>query len=363
MNTYRAAIVGARRGLHHARAYEGIGHMQVVALCEQEPERLRQGLAQLGSAVLGYSDYGQMLDKERPDIVHVVTAPTIPRTQWIEPAAAAGVRALVIEKPIGLRPSEVEAVADAVAQTNMKVIVNHQRRYMPFIKRWEELQHSPTPPGGVQFVRASTEGPLMDMATHLMDLSLWAVGDVAPEAIWAAVEGGGDYDQLAFQCPDAMIATITFPGGVRLLFESAESALGTRDFRGCNGRCNIDIWTDRGRFWWRQFCLSGHQVAGAAWPFLEATNMEADDPPSQRRFTEAIATWLEDENQPHRCRFEVAKLGQEILFSAYRSALLGRRLSWPSLLSDAEWEQLRCRLTGQEAGSVPSTENAAGAAV
>jgi predicted dehydrogenase len=360
MIKYRAAIVGARRGLHHARAYEGIAHMQVVALCEQDPERLRQGLAQLDHAAHGYSDYGQMLTTEKPDIVHVVTAPTIPRAQWIEPAAAAGVRALVIEKPIGLRPSEVEAVANAVAQSDMKVLVNHQRRYMPFIQRWEELQRSPTPPGGVQFVRASTEGPLMDMATHLMDLALWAVGDVAPEAVWATAEGGADYGQPAFQCPDAMMATITFPGGVRLLFESVESALGTRNFRGCNGRCNMDLWTDRGRFWWRQFCLSGHQVAGAAWPFLEATNMEADDPPAQRRFTEAIATWLEDESQPHRCRFELAKLGQDILFTAYRSALLGKRLQWPSPLSDAEWEQLRCRLTGQPADTPETAKDDAG---
>ena len=88
--------------------------------------------------------------------------------------------------------------------------------------------------------------------------------------------------------------------------------------------------------------------------------MEADDPPSQRRFTEAIATWIEDENQPHRCRFEVAKLGQDILFAAYRSALLGKRLSWPSLLSDIEWEQLRCRLTGQESGSLLPAEPGTG---
>jgi hypothetical protein len=42
----------------------------------------------------------------------------------------------------------------------------------------------------------------------------------------------------------------------------ATSALGTRDFRACNGRCNIDIWTSKGRFWWRQFCQWGYQTDG-----------------------------------------------------------------------------------------------------
>jgi predicted dehydrogenase len=345
---YRTAIVGARRGLHHARAYEGLENMKVVALCEQDPVRLEQGMRRLG--VPGYTEYQEMLEKERPDIVHAVTTPTISRAIWIEPAAAAGVKALVIEKPIGLKPSEAEAVAKVVRETGLKVIVNHQRRYMPFADRLLEMQKSGEM-GPVHFVRASTEGPLTDMATHLMDLVLLAVGDVAPEAVWASVEGGSDYAKPHYQCPDAMIATYTFPGGIRVLFESAEQALGTRDFRGCNGRCNIDIWAGKGRSWWRQFCLSGYHLDGMSWPHLEATNMEADDIPAQRRLTQAIATWLDDETQPHRCRFEAAKIGSDALMSAYRSALLGKRLTLPSPLTDEEWEELRQRLTTKENAS------------
>jgi predicted dehydrogenase len=131
--SYRAAIVGARRGLHHARAYEGMDGMQVVALCELDPERLAHGVRRLG--VAGYSSMEEMLEKERPDIVHAVAKSTVPRAPFVEMAAAAGVKALVIEKPIGLLLSEVEAVATAVERTGLKVVVNHQRRYMPFADR------------------------------------------------------------------------------------------------------------------------------------------------------------------------------------------------------------------------------------
>jgi predicted dehydrogenase len=40
MKIYRTAIVGARRGLHHAACYEGIENMKVVALCEKVPDKL-----------------------------------------------------------------------------------------------------------------------------------------------------------------------------------------------------------------------------------------------------------------------------------------------------------------------------------
>ena len=66
--------------------------------------------------------------------------------------------------------------------------------------------------------------------------------------------------------------------------------------------------------------------------------------PAQRAFTQAIATWLDNENTPHLCRFEFAKLGFDAIMAAYRSALLGRRISCEHPLTDAEWEQLRDKL-------------------
>lgn len=343
--TYRSAIVGARRGLHHARAYEGIVGMEIVALCELDPERLTHGMKHLD--VPGYTSMEEMLEKERPDIVHAVARPTVPRAQFVEMAAAAGVKALVIEKPIGLKPSEVEAVSRAIERTGLKVIVNHQRRYMPFAFRLRELLASGEL-GQIHFIRVSTEGPLTDMATHVFDLALLAVGDVAPTHVWATAEGGSDFSIPNYLCPDSLIGTYSFPGGIRVLFESAEKALGTRDYRACNGRCNIDIWASRGRFWWRQFCQWGYQHDGMRWPELHSTNMEADDIPAQRLLTRAIADWLDDENKPHFSRFENAKLGMDSLLTGYRSALLGKRLEWPSALTDDEFDQLRGRLTGTE---------------
>ena len=41
MAMYRTGIVGGRRGVHHARRYEGIENMKVIAICEIDEERLK----------------------------------------------------------------------------------------------------------------------------------------------------------------------------------------------------------------------------------------------------------------------------------------------------------------------------------
>lgn len=340
---YRSAIVGARRGLHHAQAYEGSKRLKVVALCEIDDERRETGVRALN--VPGYSKYETMLNQERPDIVHVVTSPSVPRAPWLEPTAAHGVKALVIEKPIALIPSEADALREAHRKTGLKVIVNHQRRYMPFANRLRELLADGRL-GDVHFVRASTQGEITDMATHLLDLALLAVGDAPPTAVWAAVEGGSTYAYPTLRCPENLMATFTFEGGARVLFESARKAFGTVDYPGVEKppfpyRCNIDVWASKGRFWWRENGSWGYQVDGMAEPFTEPTEFFSDDVPAQRAFTEAIADWLDNDDRPHHCRLENALAGFDCLMGAYRSALYGKRLPFDAPLTDAEWERLR----------------------
>jgi len=341
MKVYRTAIVGARRGVHHAKAYGTLENMKVVAICEADDERRKSAEEILG--VKGYNDYEEMLDKEKPDIIHAVTMPTIPRHIWVEPAAKAGVKVLVIEKPIGLKPSEAEALTKAQEKTGLKIIVNHQRRYMPFSDKMR-IFHAEGTLGDIHFVRASTQGEITDMDTHLMDLVLLAVGDVPPTAVWSTIEGGETYNHAYLNCPENMFAVYTFTGGIRVFFESTRQALGAADFPNCNPRCNIDIWGTKGRIWWRENGTWGYQIEGMARQFMGRSVFGEDDMPAQYRLTKAIAEWLDDENKIHHCRFELAKMGFDAIIAGYKSALEGRRIDLPTEVTDADWEALKQKL-------------------
>ena len=344
MNNYRTAIVGGRRGVHHGKCYEGIENMKVIALCEIDENRLKNSVNELN--VTGYTDYEEMLKTEKPDIVHAVTAPTVPRHIWVEPAADAGVRALVIEKPIALRPRDSELLAAAHEKTGIKIIVNHQRRYLPFAEKLLEF-FAEDSLGDIHFIRACSECMITDMVTHLMDLVLLALRDIPITHVWGTVQGGETYQDPILDCPDDMIAQYTFENGSRVFFESARKAFGTIDFPGSNPRCNIDLWATKGRMWWRENGSWGYHLEGMSQPFEEATNFGIDDRYGQRAFTQAIATWLDDENQPHLNRLEYALLGFDLIMAAYRSALIGERIAYPPKLSDEEWVELKKRLTGK----------------
>lgn len=355
--THRAAMVGTRRGLHHAKAYEGLGpRMRVVAFCEADPERRAQAAEATGLPV--YADYAEMLERERPDVVHAVTSPLVPRVTWVEPAAQAGVKVLVIEKPLALRPSDAATLLDVAERSGLKIAVNHQRRYMPFAGALLDLvADEGTGLGGVHFVRASTYGRVMDMSTHLLDLALLALGDVPPTHVWAVAEG---YEEHAwYPGPRQMTGTFTFSHGARALYEVSpadEPPFGNRTFafdppEGMPAygphRMHLDVWAERGRFWWREWGTWGYEVRGR--PLFSApAAFYRDDLPAQRAFTSALADWIE--GVPHRCRLEVAALGFDALQGALRSALLGRRLAFPEAarLTDAERDELLRRLAADD---------------
>ncbi|MCL2815127.1 MAG: Gfo/Idh/MocA family oxidoreductase [Oscillospiraceae bacterium] len=353
MKVYRTAIVGARRGLYHAACYEGIENMKVAALCEKDPALLGEGAKKLG--VPGYLDYEQMLKEQKPDIVHAVTSPAIRRSVWLEAADRHGVRAVVVEKPLALTPSELAEFEESAKKTNLKIIVNMQRRYMPFSAEFKRLAASGKL-GDVHFFRGNCETiwGVIDIATHLMDCMLFLMDDSKPVGVWASAAGANDFNSPTERGPDNLIAAYSFKNGARGFFEAVKKPLGTANFPVEDKenllpwqpeRCNLDVWATKGRFWWREYGTWGYQTEGMSEPFVEKTHFTADDTAAQREFTKAVADWLDDESKPHLNRYELAKVGTELIFGAYCSALYNKYIDLPANFDDAQLAQLRVKLS------------------
>jgi hypothetical protein len=108
-------------------------------------------------------------------------------------------------------------------------------------------------------------------------------------------------------------------------------------------RCNVDVWAERGRCWWRENGTWGYQVEGR--PAYQAPSaFLVDDLPAQRVYTAALLDWIE--GTPHRCQLSTAVAGFTLHLGALRSALLGRRRPYPdaAAMSDAEYDTLLERL-------------------
>lgn len=119
----KVAVVGCGKIADgHVEQVRATGRGVVVAVCDAEPLMARQ-LAERMQVPATYSSYAEMLERERPDVVHIATPPDS-HPVLLRGAVDAGAHVFV-EKPFALRASDVVAMLDYGAAAGRKVGVNY----------------------------------------------------------------------------------------------------------------------------------------------------------------------------------------------------------------------------------------------
>ena len=129
MRALRAGVIGlGSMGLNHARVYGEIEGVELVAVADVSPDRLK--LVAHGNPTL-YDDYHRMLADERLDLVSVCV-PTLLHRDVALAAIQRGV-ALLVEKPIAATFTEGQAIAKAAQQAAVPLMVGHVERFNPAV--------------------------------------------------------------------------------------------------------------------------------------------------------------------------------------------------------------------------------------
>ena len=140
---YRVAIVGAGRigGLlegeqppsafrkphSHFASYNAVDETEVVAVAGRSEGRLKMFTERYGITNL-YTDYREMIEKERPDIVSVTTQ-SIHKAEVITFAAESGVRGIFAEKALCTSLDEADRIRDAVNSNGVAFNFGAERRH------------------------------------------------------------------------------------------------------------------------------------------------------------------------------------------------------------------------------------------
>ena len=149
MSTYRAAVIGLGRmgstfddemtrggslflPYCHGPAYVYSQRTELVAGADIHDEQRsifgeRWGLTEDHL----YSDFEEMLDREKPDIVSVCTTARI-RSDVVKKVARAGVKAIWAEKPIAISLAEADEMVRVCREEGVSLAVNCARRWNPF---------------------------------------------------------------------------------------------------------------------------------------------------------------------------------------------------------------------------------------
>ena len=257
MRKLRAGIVGCSGIANdkHLPAIQRNGNFEITAFCDLFEERAQTAKETYGTPdARVYTDYRELL-KEDLDVVYVLT----PNSTHAEVSIAAmeSGKHVMCEKPMAINYTEGKKMLDAARETGRLLTIAYQNRYRPdsqFLKaeceegclgevyyaKAKALRRRAVPTWGV-FLNAEEQGggPLVDIGTHALDLTLWTMDNYKPKyavgSVYHKLNGDtdqgnafGNWDPEAFTVEDSAFGFVVMENGATVVLESSW-ALNTLD--------------------------------------------------------------------------------------------------------------------------------------
>ena len=256
-NKLKAGIIGCGGIANgkHMPSIKALGETELVAFCDLIIERAEKAKAQYGTEdAQVFTDYKELLKLDL-DCVYVCT-PNRSHSYITVDALHAG-KNVMCEKPMAINPAEAQKMLDAAKETGKILTIGYQGRYRPdsqylkneceagelgdiYYARANAIRRRAVPTWGV-FLNEYEQGggPLIDIGTHALDLTLWTMNNYKPKYVVGTVyhklnndrETGnawGDWDPEKFTTEDSAFGFIVMENGATIDL-SASWALNTLD--------------------------------------------------------------------------------------------------------------------------------------
>lgn len=207
----------------------------VAALCDIDAGKAEKRKAEFGLSSTVYTDWREMIDRERPDVVHVCT-PHYLHVPMSVYALSRGINVLC-EKPMAISAEGLDEIAAAVRTSGARFGVCQQNRFEPNMKKLKEIvlsegfaaafasvvwkRDADYYAGGDWRGRRETEGGgvLINQALHTLDLMQWIFG--MPEYVTANVSN--DHLKGVIDVEDTAEAVFELPDGRKFNFFATTS--------------------------------------------------------------------------------------------------------------------------------------------
>ncbi|MBN1670470.1 MAG: Gfo/Idh/MocA family oxidoreductase [Kiritimatiellae bacterium] len=322
--THKSAVLGCGpRSKHHAAAYGQITRSKLAACCDMNKERLQAYADEFGIDKR-YTDLDEMLEKEKPDVVHIITPPAI-RVPLLTQMSDAGVPGVIVEKPICIGADDYKALRALSENSKTKMAVNHQLRHHPTILEFlDDVANGAI--GEVRFLDASAVLPMSGQGVHVLDLMFAFAGYAEIETVFGASSG---YEDLRGTHPSPRTAEtlITFRNGMRGALQAGEGAPIFDKSAPNWGHKRIAVYGTHGfRHWWMQ----GWEKSRPDGTVERAKkDYGAEDIAGQAGLTHAMFDWLEDENRPSPTNLKTSLDEWLVILAGYMSTVEARPVDLP----------------------------------
>ena len=336
----------------HLPSLSKLKNIEIVAFCDLVLERAQEAAKKYGAPKATVTaDYRELLKDQTIDAVHVCT-PNDKHAEITIAALESG-KHVMSEKPMAKKAADARRMVEAAKRTGKKLTVGYQTRfqddsqYLHKICRAGELgeiyyakahaiRRRAVPTWGV-FLDEEKQGggPLIDIGTHALDLTLWMMDNYKPKAVLGqtfhklsqrenAANAWGPWDPAKFTVEDSAFGFITMQNGATVVLESSW-ALNTLQVD--EAKCSLSG-TEGGADMFHGLRLNGEkhgtlytneiELSSGGVAFYEGTS-EAPSDREQRLWIASILNNTEPTVKP-----EEACVVSEILEAIYESAKTGK---------------------------------------
>lgn len=233
---YTAAIIGAGKPTHtwnkggghqigytHAHAYQRHPHVKLIGVADIAPTHLDAFNERFDT--IGYTNYREMLEAQRPDIVSICTYVGL-HAEMIEAAIDAGVKAVFCEKPFVATPVQLSRVRERIAQSNTKVAIAHVRRYRTAFQQARKLINNGSIGTPLACIAGIDGWDLSEWGSHWLDMYRYLLEEAPIEWVMgqARVRDTRGYGHAM---EDHATVHIGFANGARGILDGGKALPGT----------------------------------------------------------------------------------------------------------------------------------------
>ena len=233
----------------HMPSLAKLPNVELVAFCDIVIERAEAARAKYGTSdAKVYEDYKELLADESIEVVHVCT-PNRSHSFITVDALDAG-KHVMCEKPMAINSAEAKKMLDAQKRSGKKLTIGYQTRqaaasqYLKqeavdgtfgdiYYAKATALRRRAVPTWGV-FLNEYEQGggPLIDIGTHSLDLTLWIMDNYKPKYCVGTTyhklnkdtnqgNAWGRWDPEKFTVEDSAFGFIVMENGATINLESA----------------------------------------------------------------------------------------------------------------------------------------------
>lgn len=233
----------------HMPALSKLDMVQMTAFCDIIREKAQNAAEKYGTKdAKVYTDYRELLKDKTIDAVHVCT-PNRSHSFITVDALHAG-KHVMCEKPMAKTWEDAVKMLEAAKETGKKLTIGYQNRFRPdsqylhkaceegqlgeiYFAKAHAIRRRAVPTWGV-FLNEEEQGggPLIDIGTHALDLTLWMMNNYKPKYVVGntyhklsskknAANAWGPWDPKKFTVEDSAFGFVTMQNGATIILESS----------------------------------------------------------------------------------------------------------------------------------------------